>query len=280
MQLKVTKMEALGNDYIIINGWEYGELIRNAEALSRKLSDRHFGIGGDGIIFALPSQNADAMMRIFNADGSEAEMCGNGIRQAAKFLFDNGIVDKKTMRIETLAGVKTIAIKTDKNGKMKFARVDMGAPILEPEKIPAIAQVNNEGFAEILINGLDYTLVSMGNPHAVTFIESADNFPVEKIGRNVENNTDIFPSRTNVEFIEVLSDSEIKMRVWERGSGETLACGTGACASVVACVLNGKTGRNVKVNLLGGTLDIEWAESGTVFMTGSANIVFNADLEI
>lgn len=274
MELKFTKMQALGNDYIFINGFEYPELINKAKELSIKLSDRRFGIGGDGIIFALPSDNADLMMRIFNADGSEAEMCGNGIRQLALFAIEKNLVSKDKITVETLAGIKNIDI----DRKNKIFRVDMGYPILEPSKIPAVAKINKSNFAvkNITVDDkrFDFTLVSMGNPHAITFVDKVSDFDVEKYGKIVENMREIFPNRTNVEFIEILSRDIIKMRVWERGSGETFACGTGACASVVASILNGYTDNKVTVKLLGGDLYIELIDN-KVYMTGDAHKVFD-----
>lgn len=283
MRFEFTKMHALGNDYIIINGFKYPELLKNAKELSFQLSNRHFGIGGDGIIFAVHSDTADLAMRMFNADGSESEMCGNGIRQLASFSFDKGIVDSLNIKIDTLAGVKPIIMEKGADGNIDKIVVDMGLPILEPVQIPAIAEVNKKGFAHksLKVEGrnFDFTLVSMGNPHAVTFIPSVVDFEVEKYGKAVEAMTDIFPRKTNVEFIEIMSKEEIKMRVWERGSGETLACGTGACASVAAAVLNGHTKRKVLVHLLGGDLEVEWADDGRIYMTGSACKVFEGVAE-
>ncbi len=284
MLFEFTKMQALGNDYIIINGFKYPDLLEIAPQLSVRMSDRHFGIGGDGIIFALPSSKADATMRIFNADGSEAQMCGNGIRQVAKYVYDNKICSANPLRIDTLAGIKTIQITADAQGKMTQAVVDMGEPILDPKHIPAIVTPSSQGWTRTEIHAIDldmdFTLVSMGNPHAVTFLPDIDNFDVQKYGRFVENSKEIFPERTNVEFIRIHNPQKISMRVWERGSGETLACGTGACASVVASVLNGHTSRKVDVELLGGTLHIEWDDaSGKVFMRGDAVAVFQGQYE-
>lgn len=288
MNIKFTKMHALGNDYIIINGWEYSNLLDIAPQLSIKMSNRHFGVGGDGVIFALPSDKADAMMRIFNADGSEAEMCGNGIRQVAKYIYDNRIVHKTTIAVDTLAGVKIIELETDDDDMMSKARVNMGEPIFTPFDVP-VNTVFQDGknFPRVSCDvskyidsptpktmHFDFTVLSMGNPHAITFIDDVDDFPVERFGPDVENNAELFPARTNVEFVEVLSRSEIKMRVWERGSGETLACGTGASASVVASALNGFTDRKVTVHLLGGPLYIEWADDNTVYMSGGAEVAF------
>lgn len=278
MKFKFTKMHALGNDYIIIDGFQYKSLLKNAAKLSIGMSDRHFGAGGDGIIFVLPgARGTDLTMRMFNADGSEAEMCGNGIRQLALFSWQNRLVKKTDITVNTLAGVRHIRMK--KNGKkISGITVDMGAPILDPGKIPVRAQAVPGGYSTVNIDvadrNFDFTLVSMGNPHAVAFTAGVREMDVERYGKPVENNTQIFPKRTNVEFIEVLSRSEIRMRVWERGSGETLACGTGACASVAAAVLNGLTDRKVRVHLLGGDLLVEWAKDGKIYMTGNAVRVY------
>ncbi len=284
MKVQFTKMHALGNDYIFINGWLYPDLIERAAELSIRWSNRHFGIGGDGIIFVLPSERGDCMMRIFNADGSEAEMCGNGIRQAAKFVYDKGIVRKKEMRIDTLAGVKTLQLSTNAQDELILAKVDMGEPILNPELIPANTVAGETGFAKVekKIEGenFDFTLVSMGNPHAVTFVKDPSVLNLKSLGYSVEHDTDIFPNRTNVEFISVQNSAELTMRVWERGSGETLACGTGACASVVAAILNGKTERKVKVHLLGGDLEIEWnKKNNRIYLTGGAEIAFEGEFK-
>jgi diaminopimelate epimerase len=283
MKFEFTKMNALGNDYILIDGYKYKELLQNASRLAVKMCDRHFGIGSDGIIFASPSQNGDTMMRMFNADGSEAEMCGNGIRQMARFVYEKGLLHALKMDIETLAGLKHVEMALNGDGNIERIRVDMGEPVLQPALIPVAAVVNTSNFArkniEVLDRVFEFTFVSMGNPHAVTFVKDVESLDVAKYGRPVEYNMEIFPKRTNVEFIEILSNSEIKMRVWERGSGETLACGTGACASVVACFLNGLTQKKVKVHLLGGILDVEWADNGRIYMTGSSQAVFDGIAE-
>lgn len=281
MKFKFTKMHALGNDYILIDGFQYKSLLKNAAKLAAGMSDRHFGAGADGIIFVMPGSRAagtDLSMRMFNADGSEAEMCGNGIRQLALFSLTNRLVKKNEFTVHTLAGIRRIRVK--KNGKkITGIAVDMGAPVLDPVKIPAKASAGPGGFAAVNIDvagrNFDFTLVSMGNPHAVTFTAGVKEMDVERYGKPVENNLAVFPKRTNVEFIEVLSHGEIRMRVWERGSGETLACGTGACASVVAAVLNGLTDRKVKVRLLGGDLLVEWGKDGKVTMTGNAVRVYD-----
>ncbi|MFN3660313.1 MAG: diaminopimelate epimerase [Brevinematales bacterium] len=278
-----TKMHALGNDYILIDGTRYPEALARGSEIARLWSDRHFGIGGDGVIFAAFSSSADIMMRMFNADGSESEMCGNGIRQLARFVYEKNIVRKNHLRIETLAGIKEIEMSI--SGNEFRITVDMGIPILEPSDIPAVVDKDNQGVARksISLDGktFDFTLVSMGNPHAVTYIDNVDRFDVQRYGPLVENATHIFPKRTNVEFIQPLSRRELRMRVWERGAGETLACGTGACASVVASILNGITDRTVRVHLLGGPLDITWDEkSGHVIMTGDAHVVFEGEKDI
>lgn len=282
MVLEFTKMHALGNDYILINGFEYPDIIKNAKDLAIKLSNRHFGVGGDGIIFALPSTRADIMMRIFNADGSEAEMCGNGIRQLSLFAFEKNLISRNDILVETLAGVKKVKLDL-KDGNVENIVVDMGMPILIPQNIPVNASLNEKGFVNVFLEVEDknfmFTVVSMGNPHAITFIEDIDNIDVKKYGSVVENMTAVFPRRTNVEFIKVLSRTEIKMRVWERGSGETMACGTGACASVVAAVLNGYTDKKVLVHLPGGDLFIEWADE-SILMKGDAKKVFEGRIII
>lgn len=284
MKIKFTKMQALGNDYIIIDGYKYPELLNNANELAISLSNRHFGIGGDGIIFALSSNIADTQMRMFNSDGSEAEMCGNGIRQLARFVYKNNYVKNKDMKVETKAGIKKILLKTDNEDKIEEIIVNMGEPILQPELIPVNAPINDKDFSKLSIRAddryFDFTFVSMGNPHAITFVNDIIHFPVEKYGKIIENNTNIFPKRTNVEFVEIINKNLIKMRVWERGAGETLACGTGACASVVACVLNNLTERNVSVQLLGGDLYIEWLDNNEILMHGNSEIVFEGEIDI
>ncbi|MCX7882395.1 MAG: diaminopimelate epimerase [Brevinematales bacterium] len=283
MRICFTKMHALGNDYILIDGFRYPEALARGSEIARSWSDRHFGVGGDGVIFAAPSASADVMMRMFNADGSESEMCGNGIRQLARFVYEKNLVRKNHLCIETLAGIKEIDMEIQDNDFR--ITVDMGVPILEPEKIPARVTKGGDGVARISleIEGIpfDFTLVSMGNPHAITYVQDVNTIDVHRYGPKVEHTTDIFPRRTNVEFIQVLSRKELRMRVWERGSGETLACGTGACASVVASILNGFTDRQVRVHLLGGPLDIRWEETtGHIVMTGDAHTVFEGEKEI
>ena len=271
--IKFTKMQGLGNDYVYIDA--INQNIENMSSLAKFVSDRHFGIGSDGLILICKSDIADFKMRMFNSDGSEAEMCGNGIRCVGKFVYDKGLTDKKTLTIETLAGIKTLKLNT-KEGKVETVKVDMGEPILDPEKIPVIS--DEKPVKNLLLKAEDkefkFTCVSMGNPHAITEVEETEKFDVEKYGKVLEVNK-AFPNKTNVEFIKILDKEHIKMRVWERGAGETLACGTGACATAVACYLNGKTNRKVEVELLGGKLYIEWNEKDNhIYMTGPAVTVF------
>lgn len=274
--LEFTKMQGLGNDYIYIDATKIR--IKNPNMLAKYMSDRHFGVGADGLILILPSSKADFSMRMFNADGSEAEMCGNGIRCVAKFVYDNCLTDKKLITVDTKAGVKTLILNVV--GKyVDTVKVDMGIPKYESECIPVISntKIAKNLKIEILDKIFDVTCVSMGNPHTVIFVDDVDSFDVKKYGELIEKN-EMFPQRTNVEFVEIKDNSNIKMRVWERGTGETLACGTGACASVVACVLNGLTSCNVKVQLLGGNLDILYNDNNHVYMTGPAKTVFEGKL--
>lgn len=279
MKLKFTKMHGLGNDYIYING--FLEEIENPGELSIKISDRHFGIGSDGIVMILPSKTCDFRMRMFNNDGSEAEMCGNASRCVAKYVYDNKMTDKEEITLETLAGVMVLKMQVIE-GKVEKVTVNMGQPRLETKDIPAIfpkERVINEA---ILVNGKEYkvTCVSMGNPHAITFVEDVDNFDVHGVGVLIENH-EMFPRRINTEFAQVVNRNTIKMRVWERGSGETLACGTGASATLVAAVLNDLTDRKAKLILLGGELEIKWNEAdNNVYMTGPATTVFQGEIEI
>ena len=274
--LEFTKMQGLGNDYIYIDATKIR--IKNPSMLAKYMSDRHFGVGADGLILILPSSKADFSMRMFNADGSEAEMCGNGIRCVAKFVYDKCLTDKKIITVDTKAGIKTLTLNVV--GKyVDTVKVDMGIPKYESECIPVISntKIAKNLKIEILDKIFDVTCVSMGNPHTVIFVDDVDSFDVKKYGELIEKN-EMFPQRTNVEFVEIKDTSNIKMRVWERGTGETLACGTGACASVVACVLNGLTSRNVRVQLLGGNLDILYNDNNHVYMTGPAKTVFEGKL--
>lgn len=281
--IEFTKMEGLGNDYVYVDCTKKSdEEIKNISKLASKISDRHFGIGSDGLILICKSDVADFKMTMFNQDGSQAEMCGNGIRCVGKFVYDKGLTDKTYITIETLAGIKTLDMNVE-NGTVKELTVNMGKPIFEEELVPCIAdekkdnKYNDEKVSHVKLQVLDrefdFTCVSMGNPHAITIVDDVDNFNIEKYGKIVECDPK-FPKKTNVEFIEIVDNTTIKMRVWERGAGETLACGTGASASVVACIVNELISDNEKitVKLLGGDLKIEWKEY--VYMTGPAKIVF------
>lgn len=280
MRLRFTKMHGCGNDYIYFDCIN-GPVLENPEELSVKLSDRHYGIGGDGIILICKSSVADAKMKMFNLDGSEGKMCGNGIRCVAKFLFDNKIVKKNNFTIETLSGIKNIEIDSFYE-KTNLITVDMGKPIISSSQIPVNLNVDKVIDYPISIAGSDYriTCVSMGNPHCVVFCNDVEKINLEKIGPLFENN-EIFPEKVNTEFIEVFDDKTLKMRVWERGSGETFACGTGACASVVAAALNKicKLNESVNVILKGGNLFIKYT-GDKVFMTGTANKVFSGEIEV
>ncbi len=280
--LRFTKMEGLGNDYVYI--CTINQKISNPSELSKKISDRHFGIGSDGLILISESKIADFKMNIYNADGSEAEMCGNGIRCVGKFVYDKGYTNKTKLTIETLVGLKKLELILE-DGIVSLVNVDMGEPILNGNEIPVInykeENMNGISFASVNIPSFGkFTTISMGNPHAVCFDFDIDNMNINKIGPVIETNK-CFPNRTNVEFIEVINQNEINMRVWERGAGETLACGTGASASVVASYLNGYTGRKVIVNLLGGKLEINYSEKDNhVYMKGPARIVFEGEIDL
>lgn len=277
--MKFYKMHGIGNDYIYFDCM--GQDLPDPEKVAVRLSDRHFGIGGDGIILLCPSKIADCKMRMFNADGSEGKMCGNGVRCVGKLAHDLGYVKGTTCKIETLSGIKTLEFTLDKDGKVESARVDMGAAILSGEKIPSAFKGASVVNKPLKVDGDDYfvTLVSMGNPHCVVF-KDPDGLEIEEIGKAFENHP-AFPERINTEFVKVVARNELKMRVWERGSGETLACGTGACASAVAAVLNGfcDKGEEITVHLLGGDLKILYSDE-TVFMTGGATLVFTGEVEI
>ena len=277
--MRFTKMQAAGNDYVYMDTFKAP--ISSPEALARRISDRHFGVGSDGLILICPPSDpgeADFRMRMFNADGSEAEMCGNGIRCVGKYVYDNGHTDKEQVRIETLAGVLTLRLHVS-GGKVETVTVDMGEPRLAPKDIPVSGPGEDFINRPLRVQGRvwNVTAVSMGNPHAVVFVHGIDNLDLSGIGPQFEHHP-LFPRRTNTEFVEVVGRHHLKMRVWERGAGETLACGTGACASVVAAVLTGNTERKVRMKLLGGELDIEWDEATNhVFMTGGAVTVFTGE---
>ena len=279
-KLKFTKMHGTGNDYVYVNCFE--ETVENPEELAVRVSDRHFGIGSDGLILITPSDVADVRMRMYNLDGSEGMMCGNGIRCVAKYAYDRGIAKKQTMTVETKSGIKTLEI-TDKDGKAEYIAVNMGKAILKPELIP----VNDEGedfiAREVEVNGEKYiiTCVSMGNPHAVIFTTGIDELNLDEIGPYFENHP-LFPERINTEFVEVIDDHTLKMRVYERGSGETLSCGTGTCATVVAAVLNGFCKRNeeITVQIRGGELKDTYMDDGSVIMRGTGTFVFDGEIAV
>jgi diaminopimelate epimerase len=281
--MRFTKMQGLGNDYVYVNCLE--ERIENPSETARAVSDRHFGIGSDGLILIRPSEAADFEMEMYNADGSRGEMCGNGIRCVAKYVYDYGLTDKTSISVETLGGIKYLDL-TVENGKVALVRVDMGIPELRAEAIPILCETCEEENGRkvirepIVVDGMEYQMtgVSMGNPHAVVLLEDVEGLDIEKIGPKFENH-ERFPKRINTEFVRVIDRETIEMRVWERGSGETLACGTGACAAAVAAILNGLAERRVTVKLLGGDLLIEWEEeTGKVYMTGPAVTVFEGEI--
>lgn len=279
--LNFTKMTGLGNDYIYVDCTS-GVKLKNIPELTKRISDRHFGIGADGLILIdkPENSNSDFKMRIFNSDGSEAEMCGNGIRCVAKLIHDNELSNKDKISIETLAGIKKVKILEDEEGKCNEAIVDMGEPIFQDNNIPydLYEPFNKNLILDVGEEKMRFTVVSMGNPHAVTFVQDLENIPIEKIGPMIENNP-IFPNRTNVEFAQVIDKNNIKVRVWERGVGETFACGTGACAAVVAGGINGYTDENVSVNLRGGELKIEWGKDNHIYMQGPATTVYEGRIE-
>ncbi len=266
-------MQGIGNDYVYINCFE--EEVINPSKLAITISDRHFGIGSDGLILIMPSQNADARMRIFNADGSEAQMCGNGIRCVAKYMYASRLKKSDKMTIETLAGLKTIEL-TIENDNVSQVKVEMGTPGLLRNEIPMVGentQVINEPLQINNDTVFNITCVSMGNPHCITFVNDVDSINLNIKGKAIENH-ELFPERINAHFVQVISANEIKIRTWERGSGETLACGTGAVASGVACVLNNLTEREIRTNLPGGVLKVEWTDDNMTYMAGPAEFVF------
>lgn len=276
--MKFTKMQGCGNDYVYVDCTK--GMLEEVPELAVKVSDRHFGIGSDGLILIRPSTSADFMMDMYNNDGSRSGMCGNGIRCVAKFVYDKGLTNKKKLQIETLSGIKDIEL-TVEEGKVTQVTVDMGNPITKPSLIPVISEKDLLIGEPIWVGGntYDITCVSMGNPHAVVFVEDLE-LPLETIGPLFENH-EMFPDRVNTEFVQVINRKYIKMRVWERGSGETLACGTGACASVIACILNGLTEHEVTVSLLGGDLIIRYNEKeDKVYMTGPAETVFEGEISL
>lgn len=283
--MKFTKMHGIGNDYVYVDCTQ--EEIQNPGETARFVSDRHFGIGSDGLILIKNSDTADFRMDMYNSDGSQGEMCGNGIRCVAKFVYDKGLTDSRHITVVSAGKIKYLDLTVeeapglaDDRGVVKKVRVNMGSPVLEPARIPVEAEGEQVVDAPILVNGKEYhmTCVSMGNPHAVIFTEGVSELALEKIGPDFENHVR-FPKRTNTEFVEVIDRRNVFMRVWERGTGETLACGTGACAVAVACVLNGLTENKLTVRLLGGELEIEWdRENDLVYMTGPAETVFEGEV--
>lgn len=277
--MKFTKMHGCGNDYVYVNCFE--EIVENPGLVSKKISDRHFGIGSDGLILIYPSDIADFRMEMYNSDGSEGAMCGNGVRCIAKYVYDYGLTDKTYVSLETKAGIKYLDM-TVKDGKVAMVKVDMGAPITKPDQIPAISDKEIIVDEPITVDGQEYriTCVSMGNPHGVVFVDDTDSIDIEKIGPKFEHH-EMFPDRTNTEFIQIIDRNNIKMRVWERGAGETLACGTGTCASVYACILNGLTEKSVDVHLLGGCIHIDYdEEKNTIYMTGPAEVAFDGEIKL
>ncbi len=275
--MKFTKMHGIGNDYIYINA--INEHVENPSLVSSKLSDRHFGVGSDGLVLIMSSEKADFRMRMFNPDGSESEMCGNATRCIGKYVFDKGLTKENRITLETLAGIKNLELYVEE-GKVETVRVDMGEPILSPVNIPVLSEGETAVKIPVEVDGNLYeaTCVSMGNPHAVLFLDEIENLNLELIGPKFENNI-LFPKRTNTEFVKIIDKSHAKMRVWERGTGETLACGTGACAVLVAGVMCGLLDTKATIDLPGGSLIIEWDKNTNhVFMTGGATIVFEGEI--
>ena len=283
--MKFTKMHGIGNDFILVDALGENAYETNAYDISKKVNHRKFGVGGDGLVLVLPSKLAAFKMRMFNPDGSEAEMCGNGIRCFAKYVHDKFLTPDVNIKVETLAGVKELKMSLKdgkKEGKVDSVRVDMGEPALKRSSIPMRGDEAEQVVGETLKaegEKFEITCVNMGNPHVVIFGDNISSVPVPKLGASIENHKS-FPKRTNVHFVQIVNSSEIIIRTWERGAGETLACGTGACACVVASVLNGKTSRNVLVHLPGGDLRVEWAGNNRVLMTGPAEEVFEGEIDI
>lgn len=293
--MKFTKMQGCGNDYVYVNGFQEKIPAEEKPELVRRLSDRHFGVGGDGVIFINPAENADFEMEMYTADGTRAEMCGNGIRCVAKFVYDKGLTEAEHITVLSAGRIKYLSMVIHRQhpwdrGIVKKVRVNMGSPIFEPEQIPVKTEyIRSAGEGEtkdqivnepIEVNGKEYsmTCISMGNPHAVVFAEDVRNLDLERIGPAFENHP-CFPKRVNTEFVEILDRQHVFMRVWERGTGETLACGTGCCATAAACVLNGLTDSKITVKLLGGELEIEWdRDQNLIYMTGPAEIVFEGEI--
>ena len=280
--MKFTKMHGCGNDYVYINGIEEKLSLEKKPEIVRFLSDRHFGVGGDGAIFINGSDVADFEMEMYNADGTRSEMCGNGIRCVAKFVYDKRLTDKQQISIVSAGKVKYLDLTVNDKNLVETVKVNMGNPILVPEQIPVALAGESAVDVPIMVQGIEYkmTCVSMGNPHAVLFVEDVMGMDLEAIGPDFENH-ELFPNRTNTEFVQIVDRNHVKMRVWERGTGETLACGTGCCATAVACVLNGLTDTEVEVEVLGGKIMIQWdRENNLVYMTGPATTVFEGEIDI
>jgi diaminopimelate epimerase len=278
--MKFTKMHGAGNDYVYVNCFE--ERLDNPEQVAIRVSNRNFGIGSDGLILIMPSDVAEVRMRMFNSDGSESEMCGNGIRCVAKYAYDHGIVSRREITAETGAGILTLQLVTNDRNRVDKVRVNMGKPRLTRAEIPMLGEPGEQVVGEplnILHTTFQVTCVSMGNPHCVIFVDDVENLQVEKYGTLIENH-ELFPRRTNVEFVQVISRGEVRQRTWERGAGETLACGTGASAVCVAGALNGLTEKKILNHLSGGDLELEWAEDGNLYMTGPAVEVFSGEIEL
>jgi diaminopimelate epimerase len=278
--MKFTKMQGAGNDYVYVNCFE--ETVANPQQVAIQVSNRNFGIGSDGLILIMPSDKADVRMRMFNSDGSESEMCGNGIRCVAKYAYDHGIVSKTEITAETGAGILTLQLVPGNDGTVEKVRVNMGPPRLTRGEIPMTGDAAARVIAEPLIildRTFQITCASMGNPHCVIFVDDVENFPVSTYGPLIENH-EMFPRRTNVEFVQIFSRAEVRQRTWERGAGETLACGTGSSAVTAACVLNDLTGKQILNHLLGGDLEMEWAQDGNIYMTGPAVEVFNGEIRL
>lgn len=278
--MKFTKMHGAGNDYVYVNCFE--ETVEDPAAVAQKVSNRNFGIGSDGLILIMPSEVADVRMRMFNSDGSESEMCGNGIRCVAKYAYDHGIVTTTNITAETGAGILQLTLFPDAQNRIERVKVNMGPPRLVRSEIPMLGEEAPQVVAEqltVLDRTFSITCVSMGNPHCIIYVDDVDNFPVATYGPAIENHP-FFPRRTNVEFIQIISRNEVRQRTWERGAGETLACGTGASAVCVAGVLNGCTERTILNHLAGGDLELEWTSEGPVFMTGPATEVFSGDIPL
>ena len=277
--MKFTKMHGCGNDYVYVNCFE--ETVNNPAAVARFVSDRHYGIGSDGLILICPSEIADFRMAMYNLDGSEGKMCGNGVRCIAKYVYDHHLTDKTQISLETLGGIKYLDLNI-KDGKVETVKVDMGEPILKPEEIPVKLSKDVVIDEPVEVDGKvwNMTCISMGNPHAVVFVDDTKSLDLEAMGPSFENHA-IFPEQVNTEFVHVIDRKTVDMRVWERGSGETFACGTGACATAFACILNGKTDDQVLVHLVGGDLLIEYdRDTNHIFMTGPATEVFSGEIDI